>query len=63
MKPPERFPLGDPRDGMIMIANDRELPARVADWSDRLQAEGFRGADLVFACIGPALEIFIRRET
>jgi hypothetical protein len=27
---------------------------------DRLQAEGIRGADLVFACIGPALEIFSR---
>lgn len=26
----------------------------------RLQAEGVRGADLVFACIGPALEIFSR---
>ena len=60
MKPPERFPPSDPRDGMIMIANDRELPARVADWIDHLQAEGIRGADLVFACIGPALKIFSR---
>ena len=38
----------------------RELPARVGDWMERLQAEGVRGADLVFACIGPALEIFSR---
>jgi hypothetical protein len=38
----------------------RELPARVADWMERLQSEGVRGADLVFACIGPALEIFSR---
>jgi len=38
----------------------RELPNRVADWMERLQAEGVRGADLVFACIGPALEIFSR---
>src|SRR5207248_5122598 len=38
----------------------RELPKRVADWMERLQAEGVRGADLVFACIGPALEIFSR---
>lgn len=38
----------------------RELPPRVADWMDRLQEEGVRGADLVFACIGPALEIFSR---
>jgi len=38
----------------------RELPGRVTDWMDRLQREGVRGADLVFACIGPALEIFSR---
>jgi hypothetical protein len=38
----------------------RELPRRVAEWIDRLQAEGVRGADLVFACIGPALEIYSR---
>ncbi|MEW6741832.1 MAG: hypothetical protein AB1486_03650 [Planctomycetota bacterium] len=38
----------------------RELPTRVADWMERLQNEGVRGADLVFACIGPALEIFSR---
>ena len=38
----------------------RELPRRVAHWMDRLQGEGIRGADLVFACIGPALEIFSR---
>jgi adenine-specific DNA methylase len=38
----------------------RELPVRVGDWMERLQGEGVRGADLVFACIGPALEIFSR---
>ncbi len=38
----------------------RELPKRVAEWMLRLQAEGVRGADLVFACIGPALEIYSR---
>lgn len=37
-----------------------EMPKRVGDWMDRLQREGVRGADLVFACIGPALEIFSR---
>ena len=36
----------------------RELPPRVAGWMARLQGEGIRGADLVFACIGPALEIY-----
>ena len=38
----------------------RELPGRVGDWMQRLEAEGVRGADLVFACIGPALEIYSR---
>jgi hypothetical protein len=38
----------------------RELPARVSGWIERLQNEGIRGADLVFACVGPALEIFSR---
>lgn len=38
----------------------RELPKRVSEWMQRLQAEYVRGADLVFACIGPALEIFSR---
>ena len=47
-------PIGDWSDIL------RELPRRVADWMARLQGEGVRGADLVFACIGPALEIFSR---
>lgn len=38
----------------------REIPKRVGDWMERLQSEGVRGADLVFACIGPALEIYSR---
>ena len=37
-----------------------ELPTRVADWMQRLAGEGVRGADLVFACVGPALEIYSR---
>lgn len=51
---PENAPVGD-WAGVL-----RELPQRVADWMERLQSEGIRGADLVFACIGPALEIFSR---
>ena len=51
---PEDAPIGDWADVL------RKLPTRVADWIERLQAEGIRGADLVFACIGPALEIFSR---
>ena len=51
---PEDAPVGDWADVL------RELPERVAAWMERLQGEGVRGADLVFACIGPALEIFSR---
>ena len=51
---PENAPVGDWADVL------RELPTRVSDWMERLQSEGIRGADLVFACIGPALEIFSR---
>lgn len=51
---PEDAPVGDWADVL------RELPKRVGDWMERLQSEGIRGADLVFACIGPALEIFSR---
>ena len=40
----------------------RELPERVGDWMQRLQSEGVRGADLVFACVGPALEIYSRHS-
>ena len=51
---PQDAPVGDWSDVL------RELPSRVSDWMERLQREGIRGADLVFACIGPSLEIFSR---
>jgi len=51
---PEDAPVGDWAEVL------RELPRRVGDWMERLQGEGIRGADLVFACIGPAIEIFSR---
>ena len=41
----------------------KELRPRVQEWMERLESEGIRGADLVFACIGPALEIFSRYES
>jgi adenine-specific DNA methylase len=37
-----------------------ELPKRIHDWMPRLSAEGVTGADAIFACLGPALEIFSR---
>ena len=51
---PEDAPVGDWADVL------RELPKRVAEWMHRLQSERVRGADLVFACVGPALEIYSR---
>lgn len=36
----------------------RALPQRIREWMARLSAEKIRGADLVFSCIGPALELF-----
>ena len=51
---PEDAPVGEWADVL------RELPKRVSDWMRRLQGEGVRGADLVFACVGPALEIYSR---
>ena len=45
---------GDWRDVLAM------LPKRIHDWMPRLSAEGVTGADAIFACLGPALEIFSR---
>ena len=38
----------------------RELPERIHAWMPRLAREGVVGADAIFACLGPALEIFSR---
>ena len=35
-----------------------QLPLRIRDWMPRLASEGVVGADAIFACLGPALEIF-----
>jgi putative DNA methylase len=51
---PEDAPIGDWADIL------REVPNRVGEWIEKLQSEGIRGADLVFACIGPAMEIYSR---
>lgn len=37
-----------------------ELPRRIHEWMPRLAAEGVVGADAIFACLGPALEVFSR---
>ncbi len=46
--------IGDWRDVLT------ELPRRIHEWMPRLAAEGVVGADAIFACLGPALEIFSR---
>lgn len=46
--------VGDWRD--VLAA----LPKRIAEWMLRLAREGVVGADAIFACLGPALELFSR---
>ena len=49
-----REEIGDWRDVLA------ELPKRIHEWMPRLASEGVVGADAIFACLGPALEIFSR---
>lgn len=37
-----------------------ELPKRIHEWMPRLAEEGVVGADAIFSCLGPALEVFSR---
>ncbi|MFO8009276.1 MAG: DUF1156 domain-containing protein, partial [Dehalococcoidia bacterium] len=46
--------IGDWRDVLD------ELPKRIHQWMPRLYHEGVMGADAIFACLGPALEVFSR---
>src|SRR5579883_3485364 len=46
--------VGDWRDVL------QELPRRIHEWMPRLAAEGIVGADAIFSCLGPALEVFSR---
>jgi hypothetical protein len=46
--------IGDWRDVL------QELPLRIHEWMPRLAEEGIVGADAIFACLGPALEIYSR---
>jgi adenine-specific DNA methylase len=57
----------EPRDGSLSAEHVgdwrdvlQELPRRIHDWMPRLADEGVVGADAIFACLGPALEIFSR---
>lgn len=46
--------IGDWRDVL------QELPKRIHEWMPRLAENGVVGADAIFSCLGPALEIFSR---
>lgn len=46
--------IGDWRDVL------EKLPHRIHEWMPRLAKEGVVGADAIFSCLGPALEIFSR---
>ena len=48
--------VGDWRDVL------EELPRRIHAWLPHLAEEGVVGADAIFACLGPALEIFSRYD-
>jgi adenine-specific DNA methylase len=48
--------IGDWRDVL------QELPRRIHEWMPRLAEEGVVGADAIFACLGPALEVFSRHS-
>jgi putative DNA methylase len=48
--------IGDWRDVL------QELPQRIRQWMPRLADQGIVGADAIFACLGPALEIFSRHD-
>ncbi|MBZ5523274.1 MAG: DUF1156 domain-containing protein [Acidobacteriia bacterium] len=51
---PMTAPVGDWSDIL------QELPISIGNWMERLSREGLHGADLVFACIGPAIELYSR---
>lgn len=59
---PRENPDGSLRSGDIGDWRDvlAELPRRIHEWMPRLAEEGVVGADAIFACLGPALEIFSR---
>ncbi|MBR8828507.1 MAG: DUF1156 domain-containing protein [Gomphosphaeria aponina SAG 52.96 = DSM 107014] len=56
-RPRTKKQIGDWRDVL------QELPLRIHEWMPRLASEGIVGADAIFACLGPALEIFSRYDS
>lgn len=59
---PREDPSGHVREGEVGDWREVlvELPRRIHEWLPRLADEGVVGADAIFACLGPALEVFSR---
>ena len=59
---PREYSVGSVRTEEIGEWRDvlQELPHRIHEWMPRLAQEGVVGADAIFSCLGPALEIFSR---
>lgn len=53
---PENAEVGEWRDVLS------EMNQKVAVWLRKLEQEGIHGADAIFSCIGPALEVYSRYE-
>jgi len=53
---PENAGVGDWRRVL------EEMNRKVAEWLPRLEKEGIHGADAIFACLGPALEVYSRYD-
>ncbi|MEM3484450.1 MAG: hypothetical protein QXG08_04615 [Candidatus Methanomethyliaceae archaeon] len=60
------FLVGRPRPENAGVGDWRrvfeEMNKKVAEWLPRLEQEGIHGADAIFSCIGPALEVYSRYE-
>jgi hypothetical protein len=59
---PREDPSGEVRTDDVGYWSDvlSELPQRIHAWLPGLAAEGVVGADAIFSCLGPALEIYSR---
>ncbi len=53
---PENAGVGEWRDVLA------EMNRKVAAWLPKLEQEGIHGADAIFSCIGPALEVYSRYD-
>lgn len=56
-------PRGDEAGVGDWAVIQRALPKKISDWMRRLTSEGILGADAVFSCIGPAMELYSKYES